>query len=100
MQNDSIEALLLRHYGTAAAAPQQLEDRLQIALRQEVAEMQGKQRVAEQLRARVVTRRRIGAVTMTALGTTGMELLTATLDGLQVLETKLVGQDFSQPAFP
>ena len=38
MQNDSIETLLLRHYGSAAQAPAGLEEKLRASIRLEAAE--------------------------------------------------------------
>lgn len=98
MHNDSIDTLLLRHYGHAAATPQGLEHRLQAALKQDVAEMQQQQRATEHLRTRAVSRRR--AVALVALGTAGLGLLNVTLEGLQMLETAMTGQEASQTAFP
>jgi hypothetical protein len=100
MHNDSIETLLLRHYGPTAATPPQLEEHLRAAVQQDVAQMRQQQEAVARLNARRMSRRRVGVVAMSALGTTGLELLSATLEGLQVLETKLTSSDFSQPAWP
>lgn len=98
MHNDSIETLLLRHYGHAASTPLQLEARLQASLRQEVIEAQQQQQTAMRLHARRFSRRR--AVSLVALGTAGLGILSIGMEGLQMLEAALAGQDLSQPALP
>jgi hypothetical protein len=98
MHNDSIETLLLRHYGNTALIPEGLERRLQTALRREVTEMQQQQAAIAQFSDQQFNRRR--AVRLVALGAMGLGLLSATLEGLQMLETALAGQDASQPVLP
>ncbi len=98
MQNDSLETLLLRHYGDSALVPQGLEAQLQASLRQQVYETQLHQRRLAQFETRRFSRRR--AVALVALGTAGVGMLSATLEGLQVLEAALLGQDVSQGALP
>ena len=46
MQNDSIDTLLLRHYGSAAPAPVDLEQRLSAQICRETAEAQIRQQVS------------------------------------------------------
>ena len=96
MQNDSIETLLLRHYGHAT--PLQLEARLQASLRQEATEIQKQQQTAMRLQVRRFSRRR--AVSLVALGTAGLGILSIGMEGLQMLEAALAGQDLSQPVLP
>ncbi len=98
MQNDTLETLLLRHYGDVAPAPHGLEAQLQVSLQQQVYETQLQQRQLAQFETRRFSRRR--AVALVALGTAGVGFLSATLEGLQVLEAALVGQDVSQNALP
>lgn len=98
MQNDSIDTLLLRHYGHTASAPQGLEQRLQAAIRSEVKAMQQQQETIERLSSLQFNRRR--AVRLVAAGTLGLGLLSAALEGLQMLEASALGQDASQTAFP
>jgi hypothetical protein len=59
MRNDSIETLLLRHYGSSAPAPVDLEQRLSASLRQEVEATQAQQQAAQNWRERRVSRRRM-----------------------------------------
>ncbi len=98
MQNDSIETLLLRQYGYAAPAPQGLEQRLQAAVRSEATAMQHPQATAERISMQQFSRRR--AVRLVAASTLGLGLLSAALEGLQMLEASAIGQDVSQPALP
>jgi hypothetical protein len=98
MQNDSIDTLLLRHYGYTALAPEGLEQRLQAAIRSEVTAMQQQQEAIERLSTLQFNRRR--AVRLVAVGTLGLGLLSAALEGLQMLEASVLGQDASQTVFP
>lgn len=94
MQNDSLETLLLRHYGSIAPTPAGLEQHLCASVHQKVVEMRQQQRGM----ARRVNRR--SAVRLVALGSAGLGLLGVGLEGLQMLESALVGQDVTQAAFP
>lgn len=98
MHNDSIETLLSRHYGSTASTPSGLEERLHASLRQETVEMRQEEHLATRLRTRQVSRRR--AVSLVALGTAGLGILSIGMEGLQLLETALAGQEISQPALP
>src|SRR5438309_10967750 len=73
MQNDSIETLLLRHYGSTAQAPAALEEKLRASVRQEVAKINEQERVAAYLRQRRFSRRK--AVRLVAMGTAGLSVL-------------------------
>jgi hypothetical protein len=97
MHNDSIETLLLRHYGSIAPTPPQLEQRLQKAVRHQVADLGQQQQLATRLRAYRINRRR--AIHFVALGTAGLGILSAGLESLHMLEAALVGQDVTQSAF-
>ncbi len=97
MQNDSIETLLLRHYGSTAQAPVDLEEKLLASVRQEVAELAKQQRVITQLRERQVSRRR--AVRLVAMGTAGIGALSIGMEGLRMIEAALIGQDVTKPAY-
>jgi hypothetical protein len=92
MQNDSIETLLLRHYGSKAAAPEHLERRLLASLHQEAQNMQ-QQRSPE----RQISRRQI--MRLVAFSSAGIGLLSAGLEGLQQIEAAVLGQETSQPSF-
>jgi hypothetical protein len=96
MHNDSIETLLLRHYGSVAPTPIGLEQQLQAATRHQVAELRQQQHIAARLRAYRLSRRR--AVRFVALGTAGLSVLSAGLSSLHVLESALLGQDMTQHA--
>jgi dihydroxyacetone kinase len=96
MYNDSIETLLLRHYGSVAPAPPHLEQQLAASLRQEVSAIQRQERIASRLRTHHISRRK--AVRLVAIGSAGIGLLSAGLEGLHMLESALVGQDTMQPA--
>jgi hypothetical protein len=95
MQNDSLETLLLRHYGSTAPTPAGLEQRLHASVRQEAGAMQRQQYY-------VATRRvnRRSAVRLVALGSAGLGLLGIGMEGIQMLESALAGQDITQTAFP
>jgi hypothetical protein len=59
MRNDSIETLLLRHYGSTAAAPPHLEEHLSAIVRQEVSIEQVRQQPVQRWGERRVSRRRL-----------------------------------------
>lgn len=94
MRSDSIESLLLRHYGDDAPAPAGLETRLLAAVRQETAREHGAIGLGEQR----ISRRK--AVRWVALSTAGLSVVSMGMEGLQMLETALAGQDVTQPAYP
>ena len=96
MYNDSIETLLLRHYGNASSTPPALEQHLAASVRREAATLQRQERIAIGIRTRHISRRK--AVRMVAVGSAGIGLLSAGLEGLRMLESALVGQDTTQPA--
>ena len=97
MQNDSIETLLLRHYGSLARTPVDLEEKLRASLRQEVAKLNQQEQVAAYLRQRRFSRRR--AVRMVAIGTVGLGVLSIGMESLRTLEAGLLGQDITKPAY-
>ena len=94
MSKDSLETLLLRHYGHTAAPPAGLEDRLRASVRQRAEELRQEQRVAAHLRQKRVSRRH--AVRLVAIGTAGLGILSV---GLEVLEAALVSPQDTQQAF-
>lgn len=73
MQNDSIDTLLLRHYGSAAPAPVDLEQRLSALVRRETAEVQARQQASSRWNQRRVSRRQV------------LQLMTFSSAGLGVL---------------
>ena len=97
MRNDSIETLLLRHYGSAAPTPVDLEARLLASVQQEAAQMRARERTANTWRERRVSRRHV--LRMVALGSAGLGVLSIGLEGLRQVEAGLVGRDTNKPAY-
>lgn len=98
MRNDSIESLLLRHYGDDAPAPAGLETRLVASVRREAAELRSQESAAARLGEQRMSRR--AAVRLVAIGTAGLSVVSLGLESLQSLEATLVGQDVTQTAYP
>jgi hypothetical protein len=98
MRNDSIESLLLRHYGDDAPAPVDLERRLVASVRQEAAELRAQESAAARLGEQRMSRR--AAVRLVAIGAAGLSVVSIGLESLQSLEATLVGQDVTQTAYP
>lgn len=98
MHNDSIETLLLRHYGSIAQTPIDLEARVCASVRQEAAALRQQQRTVAHWQQTRVSRRH--AVKLVAIGATGLSLLSLGLESLQAFEASLVGQDITQHAIP
>jgi hypothetical protein len=88
MQN-SIEALLSRHYGDTAQTPVGLEERLLASIRQKTEELREGQQLTTRLQQKRLSRR--GAFKLFARGTArvGLDALNAGLDSLQILESAL-----------
>jgi|SRR5437016_4377534 hypothetical protein len=100
MHNDSLETLLLRHYGNTAPTPPALESRLVASVRQE-AELQSQgHNIAQRLRTYRINRRR--AVQLVAIASSGLGLLSLGMESLQGLEVAMLGQDIArqQQALP
>lgn len=97
MQNDSIETLLLRHYGSLAQTPVALEEKLCVSVRQEVANINEQERVAAYLKQHRFSRRR--AVRMVIIGTVGLGVLSIGMESLRTLEAAMLGQDITKPAY-
>jgi hypothetical protein len=98
MRNDSIESLLLRHYGDDALTPAGLETRLVASVRREAAELREQESIAVRLAQRRMSRR--AAVRLVAIGTAGLSAVSMGLESLQSLEAALAGQDVTQAAYP
>ena len=94
MQNDSIETLLLRHYGHTAPTPPALEQRLIASVRTQAAEQRQQQQIASRIRTNRISRRHV--IGLVALSSAGLGLLDVGLGSLQTLETNLLGRDVSQ----
>ncbi len=95
MHNDSLETLLLRHYGHTAPTPARLEQRLISLVGHEADIRQQQERIAAHIQAYRLNRRRV--VKLVAIGSAGLGILGA---GLDILETALSGTDNIQSAFP
>jgi hypothetical protein len=97
MENDSIETLLLRHYGNQAPAPLALEPRLLASVRVATEEAREQQQVTILLREKRVSRRQI--FKLVSPRKAGIGLLVVGLEGLQSIESALVSHDSTQPAY-
>lgn len=97
MGNDSIETLLLRHYGSAAPAPVDLEARVLASVQEQAAETSARERTASAWRERPVSRRRV--LRLVAFGSAGLGVLGIGLEGLRQVEANLLGHDTSKPAY-
>jgi hypothetical protein len=95
MHNDSIETLLLRHYGHTAPTPTLLEQRLVSLVGDKAGVRQPQERIAANIHTYRMNRRR--AVKLVAISSAGLAILGT---GLDILETALSGTDNIQSAFP
>lgn len=69
MRNDSIETLLLRHYGSGAPAPVDLEHQLSALVRAEAAAELARQQAVSKWSERRISRRRVlGLATFSGVG--------------------------------
>ncbi|MFL5626356.1 MAG: hypothetical protein ACJ788_12260 [Ktedonobacteraceae bacterium] len=98
MQKDSLEALLLRHYGNAAPTPAGLQERLLASVRHEAEETRQERRATAHLREKRLSRRRV--VKLVAMGSAGLGILSMGMESLQTFEAALLGQDTTRQAFP
>ncbi|GCE05537.1 hypothetical protein [Dictyobacter aurantiacus] len=94
MHNDSIETLLLRHYGSNSPTPEALEQRLCASVHQEAQEIQQRQSAARRLCEQRISRRR--AVQLVAMGSAGLGLLSASVASVQSI---LSSQEGTRPAY-
>ena len=97
MGDSSIETLLLRHYGSSAPAPIDLEEKLCASVRLEEAELAKEQQAITHLRERRMSRRH--AVRLVAIGAAGLGGLSMALEGVRMLEAAFIGQDVTKPAY-
>ena len=96
MHNDTIETLLLRHYGSTAQAPADLEETICSSLRLAEAELEKEQQIMTRLRERRISRRHaVRIVTIEA----GLEGLSLALEGVRVIEAALIRSDVTKPAY-
>ena len=97
MRNDSIETLLLRHYGSDAPVPVDLEARLLASVQEQATEISAHERAASAWRERPVSRRRV--LRLVAFSSAGLGVLGVGLEGLRQVEASLLGYDTSKPAY-
>jgi len=83
MQNDSIETLLLRHYGSTAPAPVDLEEQLSVMVRRESAAMQVRSQSVSAWNQRVSRRRVLQLVTFSSAGVSVLAMGLNSLQGGQ-----------------
>jgi hypothetical protein len=94
MRNDSIETLLLRHYGSTAPAPVDLEEQLSTIVRQEASAERVRQEAISRWSERRVSRRRVlQLVTFSGAG------LGALVVGVNTLQTTLTSAHTRKPAY-
>jgi hypothetical protein len=100
MHNDSLENLLLRHYGNTAPTPHALEQHLIAAVHRETAQQQHRQKVVQHVHTYRISRRR--AIQLVAISSTGLGLLSVGMESLHSIEMALLGQDIApqRQAFP
>jgi hypothetical protein len=93
MESNSIETLLLRHFGNTAPSPAGLEKRLYASVHQQAEEARKAQLAAARLQQQRISRRHVVRLAIKGAGETGMGLLCLGLEGLELFETALVNQD-------
>jgi len=81
MQNDSIDTLLLRHYGSTAPAPVELEEQLSALVRREAPAVQAQQQAVSNWNQRRVSRRRV--LQMVTFSGAGLSALAIGINTLQ-----------------
>jgi len=94
MHNDSLDTLLLRHYGHLAPAPEGLEQRLISSVRKQVTANAQQQATVTRLRNQRVSRRKI--VRLVAFSSAGLGVLSAGMECLHGVEAALLGTDAQQ----
>src|SRR5437667_8083007 len=97
MQNDSIDTLLLRHYGRSAPTPAGLEEGVRTALHRQVVEQQREQQQFLRWRQQRISRRRL--LRVVAVGTAGVGVVGIGLESLHQIRVALSGQDITRPAY-
>jgi hypothetical protein len=96
MRNDTIETLLLRHYGSTAPTPVDQQDSLSASIQLEAVELEHEQQLMTRLRERRISRRHaVRIVTIDA----GLEGLSLALEGVKAIEAAFKGKDVTKPAY-
>ena len=96
MHNDTIETLLLRHYGSTAQAPVDLEDTVCASIRSAEENRVKEQQLIANLGERRISRRH--AVRMVTIDA-GLEGLSLALEGVKAIEAAFIGQEVTKPAY-
>lgn len=96
MRNDTIETLLLRHYGRTAQAPTDLENTLRASIRSTEVELEKEQQLKTRLREQRISRRYAFRIVTIDAGREGLNLA---LEGVRLIETALIGQDVTKPVY-
>lgn len=101
MHNDSLETLLLRHYGPTAPTPSNLEQRLLASISQQQAHHKQKHVLTQKRRSeRLVTRRQI--LRVVALGSAGISAVGLAINGAEQLDRRFFSRTavaHPQPAY-
>lgn len=99
MQNDSLDTLLLRHYGPHSAAPEALEQQLSASVRREAASIEEREAEVVAWHQRRFSRRE--AVRLVAAGAAGAGALGFGMEALRALEAGFLNQnqDTTRPAY-
>jgi len=96
MHNDTIETLLIRNYGSTARTPDDLEETLCSSIRLAETELEKEQQIISRLKERRISRRHaVRIVTIEA----GLEGLSLALEGVRAIESALIRQDVTKPAY-
>lgn len=82
MQSDSIDTLLLRHYGSTAPAPAELEEQLTALVRREAPAIQARQEAVDSWNQRRVSRRRV--LQLVTFSGASLSVLALGIDALQL----------------
>ena len=93
MFNDSVETLLLRHYGDNGPTPEALEQRLIDSVRQDAMTQQQEQSVVVRVLGHRMSRRRV--MMFVAVGSGGLGLVAASLEAL---DKTIFGHDATRSA--
>ncbi len=94
MRNDSIETLLLRHYGSTADAPVDLEQRLHAMVSSEAADMRSQQQAISKWNQRLISRRKVlRLMTFTSAGAGVLAL------GVTTISSTFTGREKNKPAY-
>ena len=96
MRNDTIDTLLLRHYGSTAQAPVDLEETVCASILTAEAELKKEQQLITDLRERRISRRH--AVRMVTIEA-GLESLSLALESVRAIEAALIRQEATKPAY-